>query len=227
MPRVLIAVTSHDQFGSLGRKTGYWLGEVTHFWKEMIDAGVEVDFVSPKGGEPPLDEKSHAPRDPANRAFSEHAPSVAQLAATLTPDAVDPTRYDAIYFAGGHGAMWDFPTDPGLTRLAEAIYEKGGIVSAVCHGSAALLNLKRADGSALVAGQAVTGFANLEERLAGLTKHVPFALEDQLKEKGGAYKRAFLPFTSHVEVGDRLVTGQNPQSARATARAVLELLPKA
>jgi putative intracellular protease/amidase len=227
MPRVLIAVTSHDQLGSLGRKTGYWLGEVTHFWKEMIDAGVEVDFVSPKGGAPPVDEKSQAPRDRANRAFSEHAPSVAQLAATLTPDAVDPARYDAIYFAGGHGAMWDFPTDSGLTRLAEAIYEKGGVVAAVCHGSAALLNLKRADGKPLVAGQAVTGFANLEERLAGLMKHVPFALEDQLKQKGAAYKRAFLPFTSHVEVGDRLVTGQNPQSARATARAVLELLPKA
>jgi putative intracellular protease/amidase len=226
MARVLIAVTSHDQFGSLARKTGYWLGEVTHFWKEMKDAGVEVDFVSPRGGSPPLDEKSRAPSDKANREFQEHAPSVEKLAATLRPEQADPARYDAIYFAGGHGAMWDFPADSGLTQLAQAIYEKGGVVAAVCHGSAGLLNLKRPDGSALIAGQPVTGFANLEERLARLTDHVPFALEDELKQKGGAYKRAFLPFTSHVEVGERLVTGQNPQSARATARAVLELLPK-
>lgn len=227
MARVLIAVTSHDQLGNLERKTGYWLAEVTHFWKEMQDAGVEVDFVSPRGGSPPLDEKSRAPGDQANREFQRHTPSVEKLAATLTPAQADPARYDAIYFAGGHGAMWDFPKDAGLTELAQAIYARGGVVAAVCHGSAGLLNLKRPDGTALVAGQPVTGFANIEERLARLSDHVPFLLEDELKRRGGAYKRAFLPFTSHVEVGERLVTGQNPQSARATARAVLGLLPKA
>lgn len=225
MSRVLIAVTSHENFGSLPRKTGYWLGEVTHFWHEMQEAGVEVAFVSTRGGAPPLDEKSRAPNDPANRAFAEHAAS-ALLSSTATPEKLDPARYDAIYFAGGHGAMWDFPNDERLAKLAMGIYEKGGIVSAVCHGSAALLPLERADGTPLIAGQPVTGFANLEERLAGLTKHVPFALEDELKKKGGNYKRAFFPFTSFVAVGERLVTGQNPQSARATARAVLALLPK-
>jgi putative intracellular protease/amidase len=223
-PRALVVVTSHDRFGALERRTGYWLGEVTHFCHVVGAAGFEVDFVSPKGGKPPLDDKSQDRGDRANQGFIA-APQLAdKLDATMTPAEVDAGRYSVIYFAGGHGAMWDFPESAPLARLAEAIYARGGVVSAVCHGSAGLLPLRHADGRPLIEGQPVTGFANLEESLLRLTNHVPYLLEDELKKRGGRYRSAVIPFTEYVAVGERLVSGQNPRSARAAARAVVELL---
>jgi putative intracellular protease/amidase len=205
------------------RSTGYWLGEVSHFYLIAAEHGYAIDVVSPRGGRPPLDSKSAAPRDAANRAFLADATAMGKLNASLRPDQLDPSEYAAIYFAGGHGAMWDFPDDPGLNRLAEAIAGHG-VVSAVCHGSAGLLNLRRPDGGLLIAGRKVSGFANLEERLIRLTGNVPFLLEDRLRAAGGVYSRALLPFVPHVAVDGDLISGQNPQSARAVARAVVKRL---
>jgi putative intracellular protease/amidase len=226
MSRALIAVTSHADFGALERKTGYWLGEVTHFWHVMAEAGIDVDFVSPKGGKPPLDEKSVASRDRINQQFTDDPVQAARLESTLKPSEVRADDYDVVYYAGGHGAMWDFPGNAPLAEIAARIHARGGVVSAVCHGSAGLLEIKRADGRRLIDGQLVTGFANLEERLVGLTRDVPFLLQDELKKRGGVYKSALIPFTPYVATGDRLVTGQNPQSARATAKAVLDVLKR-
>lgn len=209
MKKIVIAVTSHSAMRNTERITGYWLGEISHFYLIAAEHGYEMDFVSPHGGRPPLDAKSAAPRDPANRAFLADATATRKLNASLRPDQTDPRDYAAIYFAGGHGAMWDFPDDEGLNRLASAIAGHG-VVSAVCHGSAGLLNLRRADGGRLIAGRKVTGFSNLEERLIRLTNNVPFLLEDRLHEAGGAYNRALLPFIPHVTVDGDLISGQNP-----------------
>jgi putative intracellular protease/amidase len=224
MPKALIVVTSHDQLGNLDRRTGYWLGEVTHFAHAFVEAGWTLDVASPRGGKPPLDEKSRDPGDPLNRAFLENATLAAKLEDTMKPSDLRAEDYTVVYFAGGHGAMWDLPNDTTLARVAAAVHERGGVVSAVCHGSAGLLGIRRADGRALIAAQPVTGFANVEERIIRLTKHVPFLLQDELEKRGGKYEKAFLPFTAHVAVGERLVSGQNPQSAKATARAVLALV---
>ena len=224
LPSVLILVTSHEQLGSSERKTGYWLGEVTHFHHALAKAGLEVDIASPNGGRAPMDEKSRSPRDPLNEAFLTDGLLRRKLENSLPASRVDEARYQAVYFAGGHGAMWDFPNHPRFSAIATALYRRGGVVSAVCHGSAGLFGVQDGTGKPLLEGRRVTGFANLEERLIGLSKAVPFLLEDRLKEAGGRYHRAFLPFAPHVEEDGRLVTGQNPASAGAVGRRVAALL---
>ena len=221
--KVLIVITSHNTLNN-GKETGYWLGEVTHFYHILAEAGFEIDFTSPKGSQPPLDQKSYDLRDKDNRQFWQDPRLQAQLNDTIPIEAVNPEDYIAIYYAGGHGAMWDFPNNERLAQVANQIYENGGFVTAVCHGSAGLLGLKLADGRALVDGKTVTGFANLEERLIRLTKAVPYLLEDELKKQGATYKRGVLPFIPHAEVSDRLITGQNPQSAKAVAKALVKSL---
>ncbi len=223
-PSVLIFVTSHEALGSTERKTGYWLGEVTHFHHALAQRGLAVDIASPKGGLPPMDEKSRSPPDRLNEAFLAQEGLRKKLEESLPASAVDEARYQAVYFAGGHGAMWDFPDNPHLSAIASALYQRGGIVSAVCHGSAGLFGVRDAQGKPLVQGRRVTGFANLEERLIGLTRVVPFLLEDRLKQAGGRYHRAFFPFAPHLEEDARLVTGQNPASAGAVGRRVAALL---
>ncbi len=146
------------------------------------------------------------------------------LEESLRPDEVSAEDYDAIYFAGGHGAMWDFPEDGGLIALAGAIHDRGGIVSSVCHGGAGLLNLKGDDGRLLVEGRRVTGYTNLEEKAARHTAHVPFSLEDELAQRAREFTHARLPFVAHVVIDERLVTGQNPLSAKSVGRAVVSLL---
>lgn len=221
--KVLIAITSHNTLNN-GKETGYWLGEVTHFYHILAEAGFEVDFASPKGSQPPLDQRSYDLRDKDNRQFWEDKRLQAQLNNTIPIEAVNPQDYIAIYYAGGHGAMWDFPSNERLAQVAALIYENGGFVSAVCHGSAGLLNIKLTNGRSLLDGKTVTGFANLEEQLIRLTKAVPYLLEDELKKQGATYKRGVLPFIPHVEVSDRLITGQNPQSAKAVAKALVKSL---
>jgi putative intracellular protease/amidase len=218
LPSVLILVTSHERLGLGERKTGYWLGEVTHFHHALAQAGLSADIASPKGGQPPMDEKSRSPRDSLNEAFLADASLRDKLENSLPASAVDVDRYQAVYFAGGHGAMWDFPDNARLAAIAGGVYARGGLVSAVCHGSAGLFGVKDAEGKPLLEGRRVTGFANLEERLIGLTHVVPFLLEDRLKQGGGHYHRAFFPFAPHVEEDGRLVTGQNPASAGAVGR---------
>jgi putative intracellular protease/amidase len=221
--KILIVITSHNILNN-GKETGYWLGEVTHFYHILAEAGFKFDFASPKGSQPPLDQKSYDLQDKDNRKFWEDEQLQGQLNNTIPIEAVNPEDYVAIYYAGGHGAMWDFPGNERLAQVAAQIYENGGFVSAVCHGSAGLLNIKLADGRSLLDGKTVTGFANLEEQLIRLTSAVPFLLEDELKKQGGIYKRGILPFIPHVQVSDRLITGQNPQSAKAVAKALVKSL---
>lgn len=222
--KVLFALTSHDRYDHSSDQTGYWLEELTHFWHEIASAGYSVDFVSPKGGEPPLDRKSGSSKDPCNQAFLANAVLQAAIRATAVPTQVDASAYCAMYFVGGHGAMWDFPDDKGLNALAQAIYAANGTLCAVCHGVAGLLNLRRPDGRYLVEGQSVTGFSNFEEGLIRRKANVPFLLEDELKRRGGAYQKALLPFTATVAKGERLLTGQNPQSTRALGRAFVQTM---
>ncbi len=220
---ILCVVTSAAEVAGFPRATGYWLGELTHAYDIFAAAGYHMDIVSPQGGAPPCDRKSLTPRDRANRAFLADPAKQAWLNATLTPAQIDPQRYQAIYYVGGHGAMADLAYDAALAALAAAIYADGGVVAAVCHGVAGLLPIQLASGAPLIAGQTVTGFTNQEEALLRLTKRVPYLLEDALRERGAHYRKR-LPFMPHVQVSERIVSGQNPQSARGTARAVVKLL---
>jgi len=221
--RVLVVVTSHDRMGDFGRPTGYWLGEVTHFHEALAKEGFEIDVVSPQGGKPPVDPKSLSRRDKVSITFQADPRLSRKLENTLTPEQVDPDAYQAIYYAGGHGAMWDLADNKALAELASHIYESGKLVSAVCHGSAGLLNIT-VEGDNLIQGRRVTGFANLEERLIRLTKVVPFLLEDELRAQGGEFSKARLPFVSHVVSDARVISGQNPQSARAVGETLARSL---
>ncbi|RBI99709.1 type 1 glutamine amidotransferase domain-containing protein [Micromonospora provocatoris] len=217
MTRALIALTSHSELGRTGRSTGYYVGEAAEPWEVFRAAGYDVDLASVAGGEPPVDGRDE--NDTTQNDF------LATAGVTDTPKAadVDPERYDVILFAGGHGTMWDFPDDPDLARIARSVHERGGVVAAVCHGPSALVNLTLSDGSRLIAGKRVAGFTNSEEAAVGLTDEVPFLLADKLTEAGAQHVPA-PDFTEHVVVDGRLVTGQNPQSARAVADAVVKLI---
>jgi putative intracellular protease/amidase len=223
--KALIVVTSNQRFGELRRKTGWWLEEVAHFHQYMKEAGIEVDFASPGGGRAPMDPKSDQ-SDELNDAFEQDAEAMRKLARTMPVSEVDPGDYAVVYFAGGHGTMWDFAEDPHIQRIAARVYEDGQVVAAVCHGLAALLEVRLASGERLIAGKPLTGFSNAEESLLGLSDDVPFLLEDELEARGATHEQAFFPFASHVVVSDRLVTGQNPASTDDTAKAVLELLSR-
>ena len=221
--RVLLVVTSNGKMGQTGLDTGYWLGEVAHFYVDLTRLGYQVDFVSPLGGKPPLDERSRDAGDRDNQTFLADRAAQERFDHTLVPSAVRAEDYAAIYFAGGHGPMWDLPDHAELGALTRAIWERGGAVAAVCHGPAGLLNVKLSDGKLLIAGKRVTGLSNTEELLSGHRKHVPFQLENALKERGALY-RSGAAFGVHVEVDDRLVTGQNPRSTHAVAAELAALL---
>ncbi|WP_221411453.1 type 1 glutamine amidotransferase domain-containing protein [Rheinheimera tangshanensis] len=221
--KVLIVVTSHSQMGTSNEKTGYWLGEVTHPYKELADAGIEVDIASTAGGKAPVDERSLAEADATNQWFMANSKHKTKLQQTLKLADLKASDYKAVLFAGGHGTMWDFPQDKALQRFAADLYQNNGIVAAVCHGPAALLNIKLADGSYLIAGKQVTGFSNTEEEQVKLAQVVPFSLQDQLTLRGAHFSAA-ANWQSKVLVDQRLVTGQNPQSAAAVGQALVRLL---
>jgi putative intracellular protease/amidase len=221
--KILFVVTSHDKKGSSGEPTGYYLGEVTHAWKVLKDAGYEIDFVSPKGGQPPVDGLDLS--DAVNKEFWDDQYYHNKINHSLKPAEVKPDEYSTIYYAGGHGAVWDFPDNEEISAIATKIYENNGIVSAVCHGPAGIVNIKLSDGKYLIAGKKVNGFTNEEEVAVKLDKVVPFLLEDKLIERGGIYEKS-APWQEHVVTDQRLVTGQNPQSAHAVGKAVLALLSK-
>ncbi len=221
--KILIALTSHGNLAGL-RRTGYYLSEVAHPWQVFTDAGYTVDFVSTAGGEPPVDGVDLS--DPIQQAFVDDEQAQAKVRQTPRFADVDPAGYDAVLFAGGHGTMWDFPNDPDLAAVARDIYEQGGVVSAVCHGPAALVGITLSDGEPLVAGKQVAAFTNTEEKAAGLTGVVPFLLQSRLEELGAKHTSA-PDFTEHVVTDERLVTGQNPASAAGVARAVLAALQTA
>lgn len=221
MKKILFVVTSHGTKGDTAEKTGYYLGEVSHPWEVLVDAGYEIDFVSPKGGNPPVDGFDLG--DPINKKFWENKQYHEKITHTLTPEQINPADYSAIFYAGGHGAMWDLPSNTKIADIATKIYEQNGIVAAVCHGPAALLNIKLSSGKYLIDGKKVNGFSNEEEELVKLTQVVPFLLEDQLKQRGGIYEKS-APWQNHVTQDSRLITGQNPQSAKAVGEALKKAL---
>lgn len=224
--RILHVVTNIAHFDSPVHPTGLWLSELTHAWDVFAAEGYEQHIVSPRGGKVPLEPKAlkWPMCDQSAKDWLNDPAKMALLDATRSPDDVRPEDYDAIYFTGGHGVMWDFPDSEGLQTITRAIWEKGGIVSTVCHGYCGLLNTRLADSSFLVCGRKITGFSWTEERLAGVAREVPYNAEAQVKARGAIYEKAILPFMSHVVTDGRLVTGQNPFSARATAAKVVALL---
>ncbi|WP_280171638.1 type 1 glutamine amidotransferase domain-containing protein [Agrobacterium pusense] len=224
--RILHVVSNVSHYSDPLRPTGLWLSELTHAWDVFAARGHDQHIVSPKGGVSPLEPRAlkWPLLDASAKAWLSDPGRMALLASTMRPDDVEPARYDAIYFTGGHAVMWDFPDDGGLQRITRAIWEREGIVSAVCHGYCALLNTRLSDGRLLVENRKVTGFSWTEEVLAGVAKEMPYNAEAEMKRRGAAYKKAFLPFVSHVVLDGRLVTGQNPFSAKATAEKVVMLL---
>ncbi len=223
--KILMVLTSHDQLGDTGKKTGFWLEEFAAPYFAFRDAGAEVVLASPKGGHPPLDPKSDDPeaQTEATRRFYDDDEARRALANTHMLAGLVPGDYDALFYPGGHGPMWDLVDDLHSIVMVESFYAAGKPVGAVCHAPAVLLNAKAPDGAPLVQGNAVTGFANSEEDAVGLTEVVPFLLEDALKEKGGHYSKV-ADWQPHVVGDGNLITGQNPASSEPTAAALLELL---
>ena len=219
--RIVFVVTSHDKKGNTGETTGYFLSEVAHPWAVLHDAGYQIDFVSPKGGNPPVD--AFDLKDSINYRFWMDKDTHQRLTHSFSPKQINPSDYCAIFYAGGHGAMWDFPENKQLAKIAASIYEKGGIVAAVCHGPAALINIQLNNGKLLIQDKKLTGFTNEEETLKHLEKVVPFLLESKLKNGGGKFEKS-APFKPHVTVDGRLITGQNPASATGVGQAILQAL---
>lgn len=217
--RILMVVTSHDKLGDTGKKTGFYLSEVTHPHKVFIDAGFAVDFVSPQGGAAPMTAVNL--KDPLNKAFLDDAELMKKIQTTMKPSQVDVKKYDAVFYAGGHGTMWDFPDNSELAAIASKIYERGGVVGGVCHGPTGLINVKLSNGRYLVDGKTVSAFTNEEE--ANFIKIVPFLLETKLIERGAKITKA-PKFEAHVVTSERLVTGQNPASAKGVAESMVQLL---
>lgn len=218
---IVFVLTSHARKGDA--PSGWYLSEASHPHKVLTDAGWQVQFISPQGGQPPLDPDSLNLDDPTNAAFWNNPEIRSALRNTRTPAQVNAADYAAIFFVGGHGTMWDFPDNTALAELTAAIYEQGGVVAAVCHGPAALVNVKLSDGSWLVQGKDVAAFTNEEERAVGLHDTVPFLLADALEQRGARHLPA-PRFTPQVITSERLVTGQNPQSATGVGQAMLRLL---
>ena len=218
--KVLFVVTSHGELGDTGKKTGYFLSEVTHPWS-VLCKDYEIDVVSPKGGNPPVDGFDLS--DPINAKFWNDAAWQDKMHNTMTPDQVDPSAYKAIFYAGGHGAMWDFPNNTALADIARAIYDAGGFVSAVCHGPAGLLPVRTDDGEFFVKGRRLTSFTNAEEYENGTADIVPFLLQTAL-ENQGAYFKEDGQWADHVVTDGRLITGQNPMSALSLGKALLKAL---
>ncbi len=223
MKKILCVVTSNNVKGATGIPTGFWLSELTHPLEKFIAAGFDYDLASIKGGKPPIDGDSLDFSDKINKKFWDNADFQAKLAETICLDNANAENYDAIFFAGGHGVMWDFADSKAIDKVTREIYERGGIVSAVCHGPAALVNVKLSDGNYLVSGKKLTSFTNNEENEVQATEIVPFLLETELKNHG-AIHFAEKNWSNHVEVDGRLVTGQNPASAAAVGNAVVKLL---
>lgn len=223
--RVLMVLTSHDQLGTTGRKTGFWLEELAAPYYVFKDAGASVTLASPKGGQPPLDPVSDvaAAASAATSRFKADAVANAQLANTLPLSGVAAADFDAVFYPGGHGPLWDLAEDSGSIALIEATLAAGKPVAAVCHAPAVLRHVKSADGQLLVQGRRVTGFSNTEESAVGLGAIVPFRVEEMLIAAGGQYSKA-PDWQVHVMTDGLLVTGQNPASSGPAAQALLSLL---
>lgn len=223
--KILIVLTSHDMLGDTGRKTGFWLEEFAAPYYAFVDAGAAVTLASPKGGQPPLDPKSDDPdaQTDATRRFRQDADAQRVLANTQRLADMQAADFDAVFYPGGHGPLWDLAEDAKSVALIETMLAAGKPVSAVCHAPGVLRHAKTADGKPLVQGRQVTGFSNSEEAAVQLTDVVPFLVEDELTHLGGLYSRG-PDWQPHVVCDGLLVTGQNPASSVAVAEALLERL---
>jgi putative intracellular protease/amidase len=225
MAKVLMVLTSHDRLGDTGKPTGFWLEEFAAPYYVLKDAGADITIASPKGGQPPIDPKSDDPKaqTPAMKRFRQDPEAQRALANTVKLSDASRGDYDAIFYPGGHGPLWDLAEDRDSIALIERLYAAGKPVAAVCHGPAVLRRAKAPDGSPLVKGKAVTGFANSEEAAVGLTTVVPFLVEDALKASGGKYSKA-ADWADYAVADGNLITGQNPASSESTAKELLKQL---
>ncbi|MEX1660756.1 type 1 glutamine amidotransferase domain-containing protein [Thioclava sp. 15-R06ZXC-3] len=223
--KILMVLTSHDQLGDTGKKTGFWLEEFAAPYYVFKDAGAEITLASPKGGQPPLDPSSDAEdaQTDDTRRFKADPEAQKHLANTLKLADVTAEGFDAIFYPGGHGPLWDLSENGDSKRLIEAFAAADQPIGAVCHAPAVFHHTLGHDGKPLVSGKRVTGFTNTEEEAVGLTKIVPFLVEDMLKSNGGTYEKG-ADWTSFVLRDGKLVTGQNPASSAAAAKQILELL---
>lgn len=225
MTKVLVVLTNQQKFDTINRTTGLWLSEATHFVDVMQQHNIAVDYVSPKGGYVPIDPGSLAvdQLDDVNHRFYDDADFRNRaLGASLKPSDINPSDYQAIYFAGGHGTVWDFPNNAALGNIAMQIYDNGGFITAVCHGVVGLLAVEQNDNK-FITGKNLTGFSNEEEKINQLTNAVPFLAEDALKAAGAHYTSGDA-YTEHVIVDGRLITGQNPQSARGVGEELVKVI---
>lgn len=220
--KILIVLTSHDTLGNTGRKTGFWLEELAAPYYVLKEAGAEVTLASPKGGQPPLDPKSSEPsfQTDETRRFEADAEAKAALANTVPLSSVKVEDYDAVFYPGGHGPLWDLAEDRNSISLIENTLNAGKPVTLVCHAPGVLRHARKPDGSPLVQGKKVTGFTNSEEEAVGLTNVVPFLVEDELIKKGGLYSKA-ADWQPYAITDGLLITGQNPASSSAAAKALV------
>lgn len=226
MKKILVVLTSVAKYPNLNRATGLWLGEAVHFAEKMESAGYEIDYVSPLGGYVSIDPHSLALADSMDWEWYQKKEFMNRLGNTLNPAQINPDDYIAIYYAGGHGVMWDFPDNETLQSITRQIYEKGGYVSSVCHGVVGLLNIKLSDGNLLIKNKKVTGFSNEEEKQVELEDIVPFLTETELIARGAIFEKALEPWAVFVLEDDRIITGQNPASSRKVADVLIASLTK-
>ena len=223
--KILMVLTSHNELGNTGKKTGFWIEEFAAPYYLFKDAGAAITIASPKGGQPPIDPKSNEPDSltPATIKFNADENLQKTLAETVVLKDVKAGDFDAIFYPGGHGPLWDLTNDEDSIKLIEAFWQSKKPVAAVCHAPSVLLNVKDENGEPLVKNKKVTGFTNSEEEAVKLTEIVPFLLEDELKNKGGHYSKEG-DWASYVVTDGLLVTGQNPQSSEEAAQELLKIL---
>lgn len=223
--KILMVLTSHDKLGDTGQKTGFWLEEFASPYYVFKDANANITLASPKGGQPPLDPKSDEPdfQTAATERFKNDAEANVVLSNTVKLSEINADDYDAVFYPGGHGPLWDLSEDKNSIKLIENMYASGKPVAAVCHAPAVFNNTKNPDGTALIKNKSVTGFSNSEEAAVQLTEIVPFLLEDELQSNGANYSKAD-DWHPYVITDGNLITGQNPQSSELVAEGVLEKL---
>jgi putative intracellular protease/amidase len=225
--KILMVITSHDQLGDTGRKTGFWLEEVAAPYYAFKNEGVDITLASPKGGRPPLDPKSNeaAFQTDLTRRFERDKAAEAQLEKTVQLDSVRQADFDSVFYPGGHGPMWDLAEDESSIKLIESFLAAGKPIAIVCHSTGALRHVTTPDGKPLVLGKEVTGFTNGEEEEVGLTKIVPFLVEDEMLKLGAIFSKK-ANWRSHVVSDGQLITGQNPQSSGPAAKTLIAALKK-
>jgi putative intracellular protease/amidase len=223
--KILIVLTSHSELGNTGEKTGFWIEEFASPYYILADAGAEITISSPKGGQPPVDPKSEVTdaQTPSTERFYKDNVLIDKVAHSFKLSDVNQDDYEAVFYPGGHGPLWDLTTDKTSIKLIETFYNNQKPIAFVCHAPAALVNVKAINGEPLVKGKQLTGFSNTEEEAVGLTNVVPFLLEDELTKQGAQYSKGD-DWSSYVKQDGLLITGQNPGSSEETAKLLLETL---